>query len=47
MGDILFLIFCVKVLFLIVIFFWGGGGLWVVIFLVLNMKKLFFVKFKV
>lgn len=25
MGDILFLIFCVKVLFLIVIFFWGGG----------------------
>lgn len=46
MGDILFLIFCVKVLFLIVIFFWGGG-LWVVIFLVLNMKKLFFVKFKV
>lgn len=45
MGDILFLIFCVKVLFLIVIFFWGG--VWVVIFLVLNMKKLFFVKFKV
>lgn len=44
MGDILFLKFCVKVLFLIVIFFLGGG-LWVVIFLVLNMKKLFFVKF--
>lgn len=25
MGDILFLKFCVKVLFLIVIFFLGGG----------------------
>lgn len=32
MGDILFLIFCVKVLFLIVIFFFGGGGCYILSF---------------
>lgn len=31
MGDILFLIFCVKVLFLIVIFL-GGGGCYILSF---------------